>query len=688
MRVCKQEIIRNLLWASPSGLFLALRMYFEQAAMPSEALFVFALVWGLLLLQALDGLGLLVVAAAQMRLAGWGIQAAIGLAVLICIGGWLNWFSAANDHNLTVVIWIGVAISVAGRIARLVIQPQRGRRLSAKSSKTLLGLCAMVSLVLIWRYLLSAAWPVFNGHDDFHAYLVFPTKLLEFGSLGSDPFSERRLVSGLGGQYLLLASVGTQLPARFWHLFDPGIALLLTAVLFFDAIRDEDQALKFRSLPMLVLLGICLITPTAANVTAEYTVLPLFIALVLLFDKTQRLIEVGTAQRRSVEHAFLGGLLAAAACTLKNTFIPFVCLFLAGYFALTFTAMRGKRAPLIGVALSVLLAMTVLLLPWMLDLKRSSGTLLYPLLGRGFHGSVYGSFPIPSGGFLTLERFASSVGSLAAAVVSLLFLCNAALAVTGLLKWQLRDFRVQLGVVVSLSALLTVGAIWIGTGGWGTYRYSSPVLLSASVASLLLLSAESTASKFRPYGIWGVGLMMVGYGWSQFEGGLKQGVAAVRQSARGQNLYTQHDVNAYEQVNRTLPSDGAVLARVAMPFLLKQRADLFIADYPGGASPPPGLPLGSTAENMARYLRENRIRYILWDYGREAGFGRDDFSHRLDPREHPWLRAEANATFQFHGQLENLRSEYRVIYELDGIAIIDLSRSLIQESLDESEKAR
>src|SRR5262249_32512327 len=67
----------------------------------------------------------------------------------------------------------------------------------------------------------------FNRHDDFHAYIVFPRKMIQTGELGRDPFSVRRMVASLGGQSFLHALVLAGLQEQNLHLMEPGIGLLL-----------------------------------------------------------------------------------------------------------------------------------------------------------------------------------------------------------------------------------------------------------------------------------------------------------------------------------------------------------------------------------------------------------------------------------------------------------------------------
>src|SRR5262249_30138640 len=53
-------------------------------------------------------------------------------------------------------------------------------------------LTVLAVLAVLWQLLLAASWTNFHEPDDLQGYFVFPTKMLALGSLGEDPFSERR----------------------------------------------------------------------------------------------------------------------------------------------------------------------------------------------------------------------------------------------------------------------------------------------------------------------------------------------------------------------------------------------------------------------------------------------------------------------------------------------------------------
>src|SRR5690606_16238225 len=113
----------------------------------------------------------------------------------------------------------------------------------------------IVVLLAVFVVLGSAAWGRFNPHDDCHAYLVFPVKMLDTGSMGADPFSERRLVSGLGGQSLLHAVFLSGARMEYLQVLDPGLGVALAAGVMFAMVRQRRSAAVFALvLPLLLLV--------------------------------------------------------------------------------------------------------------------------------------------------------------------------------------------------------------------------------------------------------------------------------------------------------------------------------------------------------------------------------------------------------------------------------------------------
>jgi hypothetical protein len=125
-----------------------------------------------------------------------------------------------------------------------------------------------------------------------------------------------------------------------------------------------------------------------------------------------------------------------------------------------------------------------------------------------------------------------------------------------------------------------------------------------------------------------------------------------------------------------IPEGATVLTRVQYPFLLDfTRNQIFIADYPGGSSPPPGIPFFRGADRLADYLCRRPIRYVAYSYRLEAGFYDDLFRERLSPGTEPWLRLQALHTQDFQRNLAELGRTRKSVYDDGDVFVLDLSTS-------------
>jgi hypothetical protein len=132
----------------------------------------------------------------------------------------------------------------------------------------------------------------------------------------------------------------------------------------------------------------------------------------------------------------------------------------------------------------------------------------------------------------------------------------------------------------------------------------------------------------------------------------------------------------YARMQRVVPEGAVLLTRLQYPFLLDFASHtIFIADLPGGASPPPGMPSFQGGESLAAYLCGQGVRYVAYSYAQEAGFGRATFRSRLHPGTHPWPRAQARLAFDFQSSLDELGRTRHRIFDDGDVFVLDLGRT-------------
>src|SRR5690349_12035792 len=139
----------------------------------------------------------LVTTAAGASLWGWGrtatraarasdlpvtLTVALGLAVLVFLGGLLNVLHLAYALTLDVVAITGLGL------AGFQVQKAGGVKLVPPSRDTLL---ALLPLLLAGWFLASHLLPqsAYNVYDDLEKYFAHPVKMLANGTFGSNPLN-------------------------------------------------------------------------------------------------------------------------------------------------------------------------------------------------------------------------------------------------------------------------------------------------------------------------------------------------------------------------------------------------------------------------------------------------------------------------------------------------------------------
>lgn len=605
-------------------------------------------------------------------------QAGWGLAFTLLVGGLLNLTGQVTARSILLFVTAGVVILLwdiyrdrhrLRATFRLVTSRFRSARLMAAAVVALFG-----ALVIV--YAASVCSTRFNDHDDLQAYFVFPAKMTQTGALGPDPFSERRLLS-LGSMSFLHAIVLSVADAKYFRIVDPGISLLLSVALL-AGIARAARANRWAAI-LAIFLFLAIPSP-AANVTSSLTGLSLFLTLFLTLYRTSFPIPNGT--RTELRSALPVALTASALCSLKTTHLPAAALLIAAAYA-TRGCSRRNWSTVIGEAALVAGVTLLFLAPWMASLYLSNGTPLYPLLGRGFRGSDYQAYWAP-GGSLTLK---SVIAVLQSTLLDLKAIPLMILGVGALLRSDLGARRwVLVGWAVAAAIPLLSMPLALSTEpGLETYRYSYAFLDAATFALIMFTFPDWRGSRprrqawrcVRPVGVLAVGVLVTAHApgmatyVSSLLTSLSQGVA----DSRNPHFMLRY-VRRYARMQQAIPGGATVLTRLQYPFLLDfKRNQILIADYPGGSSPPPGMPFFQGGDRLADYLCRRFIRYVAYSYRTEAGFYDDLFRERLRPGTGPWIRQQALHTQDFQRNLAELGRTRKSVYDDGDVFVLDLSTS-------------
>jgi hypothetical protein len=632
--------------------------------------FLGAVLWGLCVLLAMIGWGTAINRILlRERVVDWGWRAAWGFAFSACLGGLLNLAELVSRPTVMLLLGAGLALLALGGRGSRVEKPEAlfPWRFGGSHRITALALWLVVLLIAI-RYFGTAVGREgsFNSHDDFHAYLVFPTKMLQTGSMGSDPFSLRRVLFA-GGQGFLQTYLLALLPVWSLNILDAGLGVIVVVGVLLGYFQ-RSRITGFSA--SLVLLTFLLVWSPIVNVTSQCLALALFLSLFRVLELPDA-VECGPFAR-----PWLVALHVGAICSLKLSLVLACMTMVAVSYGIAIAARPRWQRVRESIAVAILSA--AFFGPWMIDMYWSNGTAFYPLLGKGYAAYAYGEFADPYGAFNVHAALRGIPVFPLTIMAGLSFLAGS----LDLSRWRENGPRLALLV----AALVGTAAIVAGLNGTDSYRYVypfvfAPILIELSHALSMERNLSVPASARRIIAAATAGVMMVAWINRTVHMYAKAAksifVAAVRDPTPAWNTMTDQT----RMMQRVIPPGATLLARLERPFLLDFRRNrVYIIDWPGGASLLPGMPFFTGSEPLARYLLANSIRYIAYDYASEANFSSKRYSIRLEPSKVPAVRNSARLTFEFQDNLAALGNTRKRIYDDGATFVLDLSERASSET--------
>jgi hypothetical protein len=408
--------------------------------------------------------------AAALRLLGvrrrpLALAGSFGVAVLIALGGWMNLVHLLSPAALYGLVGLGVLLAAYSGFR------SGGRELEANSTEPwdLPSVVVVGAAVLILgTLLLGTLRPLVWSLDDARAYIAFAEKALQNHSLQSDPFSERRVSTGLGGQIFLdsLMLVGGDL--RGLKFIDETLGQFLYAAGLWTVGRMWKVP---RWAVGLGLIGIPIATLMQVNLTIVYLTSAACVAILIAFSDPSDSRGDGPGNLIAV------GILAGAALTTKSTNLVFVLPFCLA--AIVLCKVLEPETKILGRIAIVFLTAGFVALPWSIAQRLNEGTYLYPLLGKGFHASAYHLLLSPSG-----------AGSRAAALVVagpiFMIMVGCLVAAWMLTRSWTAEMRAAL-LGLAFAAALAAVAISLSTSGEGLDRYSAPFTMPPLLLLFMLM---------------------------------------------------------------------------------------------------------------------------------------------------------------------------------------------------------
>lgn len=641
-----------------------------------------AFFWGIFILFSLIGWGSLINRIIfPKHQADWGLLAVWGLAFSIVFGGLLNVTWTISKTVILIYLGLGIlSCFFAGfQSKKLLASSVIGYVNYCRKDRVLLVFTIIDLLLILIQYAGWISTDNFHPHDDFFGYFVFPEKMLQIGSLGADPFSGRRLISSLGGQSFLHTFILSMFNEENLHIIDPAIASIIVFGLILGFLTEKNF---LEQMAAIILLPFILIIPPVTNTTT------LVVGSSLVLGLFRTLYSQELKEYSSNANAFMIALITSATIATKSTFIPVASLLFGLSYFFYIINNTNKRKAIREFILATLITIA-LLLPWAISMYQSSGTLLFPLLGKGYHGSVY------------YEHYAETYGEIKWFIlplfsvlhVAMFFLCVSYIKVQPWrkVKREHRGATLSLLISVILGAVITIFV----TNGYHERYIFSFVYVAIVVLIITLLAQLNVGDSNRRKPTLSHTLILVlvisllignGNGWNGVRASYLHYIKEIQGGLTQQfSVSDQREIAEYIKMQQSLPPDEILLTRLSKPFLLNfSRNPVFIVDLPGYASPPPGMPLFKGSEALSDYLTAESIRYVAYDYAKEPGAQRAYWQKKLGSEIYPWvqpkrilelrpfLRRQIQYTLDFNDNLQKLGQSRKKVYDDGKRFVIDL----------------
>jgi hypothetical protein len=592
------------------------------------------------------------------------MMAALGMAASALVGGGLSLAGIIGPTLARSYILIGAMISaVWGIYNRKIISQCLTTCVGRIKKNPVILLLFFSAAALLTITIVHSSVLAFNVHDDFQGYLVFPKKILQTGALGSDPFSERRMCA-LGGQSFLQALMLSLLDLRYINILDKGLGWLTFVMLVCGHSIKRNLGPQFWLSFIIVLQFVSM---PVANTSSSVTGMALFLALMLA-------VSIYWAEPYAPS-IILPAILAAGLCSLKSSHLvgSGILVFAAWLFAGPREFGKKIRGFFCFGAITALL-----LLPWMVEMFLSSGTFLYPIFGKGYHGSAYGPFPSVS----SLETsWPWILGALRFVFFSPGSIIGFLLIAYIIAKKSLDPPDRRINVIIFLATWISV---FLMTWSSGIGRYSVPILMSCIVFLFVEFFADPLPSQkttsLDKYKATKVLLLLIFFFAFCWPNGVQKKLRQIISLSRPSTMWTIAEIEQYENLQKSIPPGVSILARVSKPFLFDfQRNQVFVIDWPGGASIPPGIPLSGNDRQLVDYLRSKAIRFIVYSYADEAGYPYAKYKERLNWKFGYFKRVRDLTfyTFLFHRKLMDLAKFFTKTYDDGQIFVLDLAQPKI-----------
>lgn len=320
----------------------------------------------------------------------------------------------------------------------------------------------IIFFLLYWLVLFS---PGINAHDDLSSYLVFSEKFVENGEIPEETLSIRRSYN-LGGSYLF-KGVLSKLNPNYLNFFEPFLGIILIAILILST--NINQSKKIISL---ITLMVCPFLGSKILLNTEPVFLMSFFSLSLMillndFKNNKKIYSY------SIIFFFLFIPLLYRPTTFLFNLIIFI-IFLIYFFSHNYYKIIAFAKLFTYDKIIIYILIVLIFFPYLTSSLNSSGTLLYPIFGKGWQNESANFSDFPLNYYRSINDLDSIFYFLNKFLIKNFFL--PLIIVLSVLLYVIEKNKIYL--ILSISYFINCLAISLSIGVDWVFRYSFPISLS------------------------------------------------------------------------------------------------------------------------------------------------------------------------------------------------------------------
>jgi hypothetical protein len=634
--------------------------------------------WALCLLVAFVGWGGVVERLLGDRIAaGWALRAVWGVAAVLGLGGPLAAFHVAVRPVLLSQVTLGLLL--AAYFAFVRSQTSEIDRQAFMYRKGVAPLVLVTSGFALVHFVGYLGFNLFQPSDDQALNFLFPERLLQTGSI-YDPFNVRRLTTYGGQSYLhaLYLAVGEH---SFLHVVDGGLGFAIVAGLLLGDLPARPSRVDLERVWLAVTLLIAL-HGVRTNTGSLMTGCALFVGIYQTLRRPWHGPGSPGPNSTLAGTVLVGVLVATAGLLRTSNEIPAAVF---GALALSprvrdLLTRDAFRSAIRTQAIFVMSAVVVLV-PWLLLMRESCGTAIYPLQ----NGLV-------TPGFVFIKSNPSVFANLQSLVVHVFYdkpLNSLPLFILAALLPSVGNDRIVRAA--SVGTLLGFCAVVYAGGAFDHFqnsRYYFGSLTGFALIMTLTFGRSQTVAERASVGVRDIVIVVailanlmggrgdVAHHYSYLLEFARRGLRDAAGDARSSEAKT----SAYRDLQSHMEQGATAVMMVDDPFRFDlRRNEMLSLDVAGGLGPSPGYPAFAGPEALRTYLVANGVRYIVYvDFAHSAQlYVRAAWQSHLN-KTGTYLQGDAPYMLDTMSSIDALAATRVIVYSKDWMNVIDLSRSRAQ----------